>query len=385
MLFRIRDQVRDLGPGQRGRDAVAVAAAAGAPKRSASVLAQPSCMNGPRLPMPTSDGTWNAPPVPTSTVWLLVKPAPEWQEAQAPRVRVVEQRPAARDRVAIRGRAGAAAAAGRRSTSAACRSGRSPATGPTCGPRTRRVIRREMSVSSPLQWNGSVPRRPRVQRLRPARALAREVPDAAVVVALGVARRAGEVAARVRVEDEVAGVGAALVGQRDLAAAAAEREHGRLARLDDERARAVERDRDWLSDDLGDLGIRGCRTTRRSSPSSSRRRGSGREPVEPVAVVGTAGAGTVHAVRLAPDRGVGDAVRVGHEDARQAEAGAAARERCWSRCRPTRTRPACRRPRPPCRPPAPCPPGPGRCATLPSGDTIVTAGCTMPLHGSGPP
>src|SRR4029453_14883626 len=62
--------------------------------RSASVLPHPLCMNGPvvavgavsaQLPMPTSDGTWNARPVPTSTVELLVKRAPAWHEAQAAR------------------------------------------------------------------------------------------------------------------------------------------------------------------------------------------------------------------------------------------------------------------------------------------------------------
>ena len=42
-------------------------------------------MNGPRLPMPTSDGTWKAPPVPTSTVELFVNVAPEWHDAHAAR------------------------------------------------------------------------------------------------------------------------------------------------------------------------------------------------------------------------------------------------------------------------------------------------------------
>ena len=38
------------------------------------------------VPMPTSDGTWNARPVPTSTVELFVKLGPAWHEAQAARV-----------------------------------------------------------------------------------------------------------------------------------------------------------------------------------------------------------------------------------------------------------------------------------------------------------
>src|SRR5580658_6453947 len=38
-------------------------------------------MSGVRHPTPTSGGTWKAPPVPTSTVRLLVNFAPEWHVA----------------------------------------------------------------------------------------------------------------------------------------------------------------------------------------------------------------------------------------------------------------------------------------------------------------
>ena len=41
-----------------------------APKRSLSVAAQPSCIQGPREDRPRSEGTWNMPPVPTSIVAL---------------------------------------------------------------------------------------------------------------------------------------------------------------------------------------------------------------------------------------------------------------------------------------------------------------------------
>src|SRR5882672_9914821 len=51
------------------------------PNRSAIVVAQPSCMRGVRHPTPTRGGTWNALPVPTSTVWLFVNLAPMWQVA----------------------------------------------------------------------------------------------------------------------------------------------------------------------------------------------------------------------------------------------------------------------------------------------------------------
>ena len=178
-------------------------------KRSASVLAQPSCMNGPRAADADQRRHLERPPVPTSTVGLFVNRAPEWQRGAGAARRVVEQRAAAR-----RPRSGSAA---RRAAtrgwlsiqSAARRSGRSPASVPTCGRRTRRSSGASMSASSPSQWNGSVPRRPACSDCVRRGALAGEVPDAAVVIALGVARRAREVAARVGVEDQVAGVGAA--------------------------------------------------------------------------------------------------------------------------------------------------------------------------------
>src|SRR5580698_9862238 len=47
-------------------------------KRSAIVAARPSCRSGVRQPTPISGGTWNDPPVPTSTVWLLVSFPPAW-------------------------------------------------------------------------------------------------------------------------------------------------------------------------------------------------------------------------------------------------------------------------------------------------------------------
>ena len=65
------------------------------PKRSAIVAAHPSCMSGVRQPTPTSGGTWNAPPVPTSTVVLFVNLAPEWQTEQPTSARWKIARPAA--------------------------------------------------------------------------------------------------------------------------------------------------------------------------------------------------------------------------------------------------------------------------------------------------
>ena len=49
--------------------------------RSASVAAQPLCMNGARQETPRSDGIWNGCPVPTSTVKLFVSSEPAWQVA----------------------------------------------------------------------------------------------------------------------------------------------------------------------------------------------------------------------------------------------------------------------------------------------------------------
>ena len=60
------------------------------PKRAAMVPAQPSWSRGVRHPTPTSGGTWNAPPVPTSTVELFVNFAPPWHP-RAPSVRPVEE------------------------------------------------------------------------------------------------------------------------------------------------------------------------------------------------------------------------------------------------------------------------------------------------------
>src|ERR1019366_7421635 len=65
------------------------------PKRSPIVVAQPSCKRGVRQPTPTSGGTWNAPPVPTSTVALLVSFDPEWHVAQPTVVLWKSARPAA--------------------------------------------------------------------------------------------------------------------------------------------------------------------------------------------------------------------------------------------------------------------------------------------------
>src|ERR1700722_6936448 len=65
------------------------------PNRSAIVAAHPSCMRGVRQPTPTSGGTWNAPPVPTSTVVLFVNFAPAWQTEQPTSERWKIARPAA--------------------------------------------------------------------------------------------------------------------------------------------------------------------------------------------------------------------------------------------------------------------------------------------------
>ena len=77
------------------RDVPVLRASGTLPKRSAIVAAQPSCMSGVRQPTPTSGGTWNAPPVPTSIVWLLVSLGPEWHVEQ-PDVGALEDRLAAR-------------------------------------------------------------------------------------------------------------------------------------------------------------------------------------------------------------------------------------------------------------------------------------------------
>src|SRR5579864_2292945 len=61
---------------------VPCASVAHAPKRSAIVAAHPSWKRGVRQPTPMRGGTWNAPPVPTSTVWLLVSFGPEWHVEQ---------------------------------------------------------------------------------------------------------------------------------------------------------------------------------------------------------------------------------------------------------------------------------------------------------------
>ena len=243
-----------------------------------------------------------------------------------------------------------------------------------------------------------------LQRLRAARALAGEVPDAAVVVALGVARRAGQEAARVRVEDQVAGVLAADRRERDGVVVAGQRQHRRLARLDDDLARpsnatAIGSPTVWGTDGSGTPQVDRRRLRRRAARSASSRPG-GAVPLAPAAPVPPVANYPARPSGVPPTK-----------PARRGRACRRACSRSWSsvtlpvsetntRVRSGWVSPGDRvrrvagrdegdalrvRARSPCRPPAPCRPSPVRSGRVPSDDTIVTAGWTMPLHASGPP
>ena len=207
--------------------------------------------------------------------------------------------------------------------------------------------------SSPLQWNGSVPRSPvcndcvRRGAGRVAAGVAVEGPHPAVVVAFDVAGGAGDEAARVGVEEEMAGVGPALGRQGDVGAVR-QREHRGLARLSDDAAVARKRDRDRLPDDL------------RVGRATGHRRRRGPLLVSNSVVLGARQGPRVPS-GLQP---IVSSTTVARSVTRQPRELRCPRRRqwstYWSRCRSTRTQPDGRPARWPCRRPAPGRPGPGR-------------------------
>ena len=344
-----------------------------ASKRSASVFAQPLCMNGPRLPMPTSDGTWNA-PARADVDGRVVRERARRRgtTAQARARRIVEQRAAALDRGRI-GRRGARHARlpvdpGHQPVDLVGRQHRARhAAHEHVGHQARHVGLFAVPVERLGAAQGA-----RVQRLRPARALAGEVPDAAVVVALRVAGRAGQEAARVGVEDQVAGVRAADRRQRDRGAvgeapAWRARATARRPCRAPSKATAIGWPTVCGTDGVGNAAATGGAEASRPFRSIVPRRraaGAGRPPSTAKSGVPhePRAARAVHAVGHAADVVVGDAGRCPTRTRAAGQARWSGRpQTCWWRCRPTRTRRACRRARSPCRPPAPCPPSPARC------------------------
>ena len=173
------------------------------PKRSAIVAAHPSCIRGVRQPTPTSGGTWNAPPVPTSTVALFVNLGPRWQLAQPTSTRSKIARPAAAAFASTHVGAGGAGMALTHAESApVCVA----VEGGSAHPHDVDVLhdRREVRlVARPVVRRRA---RDRPAERRGAALVAVEQPHVPVVAALGVARRARDERARVRVEDVVARV-----------------------------------------------------------------------------------------------------------------------------------------------------------------------------------
>ena len=167
-------------------------------------------MNGPRLPMPTSDGTWNGAARADVDGRVVGEAArPRGTTAQAARVGSLNS---ARPRSTAAASAGAARGDARLRVDPGHQRvdlvGRQHRARHAAHEHVGHQARHVGLVAVPVERLGAA-QAAGLQRLRPARALAGEVPDAAVVVALGVAGRAGEEAARVRVEDQVAGVLAA--------------------------------------------------------------------------------------------------------------------------------------------------------------------------------
>ena len=174
------------------------------PKRSASVVAQPSCMSGVRHPTPTSGGTWNAPPVPTSTVALLVSFVPEWQLAHVVVGALEESASEARGlRVDPRRRGG------RRDRLHPARQrahlvGR-PVARRTCAACTR-CSRGSAGWAGRRASDKARCRRWCREETASVAALVVEDPHVPVVSAFGVARGAGDLRSRLRVEHVVARV-----------------------------------------------------------------------------------------------------------------------------------------------------------------------------------